>query len=111
TTQSGAASSGVAPNRSPSALAAFTRASWPPRSSSPEPGPEPAPHLTKTAADSVACRIVLAVPSGAHRIEVRFARTADRTAGGAISAITALLLLALALAQRRRRTRAGSGAL
>ncbi|MGA7091450.1 MAG: hypothetical protein WBX12_12275 [Candidatus Acidiferrales bacterium] len=111
TAQSGAASSGVAPNRSPSALAAFTRASWPPRSSSPEPGPEPAPHLTKTAADSVACRIVLAVPSGAHRIEVRFARTADRTAGGAISAITALLLLALALAQRRRRTRAGSGAL
>lgn len=47
-------------------------------------------------------RMVLSLPSGRHRIDVKFRRTWDRTAGAAISGFSALALLALAMGTRRR---------
>jgi hypothetical protein len=38
-------------------------------------------------------QMVLAVPAGEHRVEIRFRRTWDRTAGGAISVVALILLL------------------
>ena len=39
-------------------------------------------------------QMVLAIPAGAHKIDLSFRRTPDRTAGGAISILSALLLIA-----------------
>jgi hypothetical protein len=47
-------------------------------------------------------QILLPLPEGSHRIEVRFQRTWDRSVGGAISAATALALLGFAWSVRRR---------
>jgi hypothetical protein len=47
-------------------------------------------------------QILLPLPTGSHRIEVRFQRTWDRSVGGAISAATALALLGFAWSVRRR---------
>ncbi|HUA02089.1 MAG TPA: 6-pyruvoyl-tetrahydropterin synthase-related protein [Candidatus Aquilonibacter sp.] len=46
-------------------------------------------------------QMVIPVPAGNHRIEIRFLRTSDRTLGGAISLATAAVLLAFS---RKRRT-------
>jgi hypothetical protein len=48
-------------------------------------------------------QLAVPLPAGTHRLEIRFRRTWDRTAGAAISAFSALGLLALALFRRRRR--------
>jgi 6-pyruvoyl-tetrahydropterin synthase-like protein len=40
----------------------------------------------------VTAQLLLPLPAGAHRVEVRFRRTWDRTVGGAISALTAIVL-------------------
>ena len=45
-------------------------------------------------------RLLLPLRSGSHRIELRLRRTQDRTAGAAISALSALALLALATRRR-----------
>ncbi|HUO35159.1 MAG TPA: 6-pyruvoyl-tetrahydropterin synthase-related protein [Candidatus Acidoferrum sp.] len=47
--------------------------------------------------------IELTVPEGTHRVEVRFARTWDRDAGGAISLLSAIGLAGFEAARRRRR--------
>ena len=49
-------------------------------------------------------QMIIPVPAGDHRIEIRFRRTWDRTAGGAISIATAAFLLGFAI--RRRATSA-----
>ncbi len=54
-------------------------------------------------AHPVTAQLLLPLGPGAHRVDVRFRRTWDRTAGGFISALTAVALLALAGALRRRR--------
>jgi 6-pyruvoyl-tetrahydropterin synthase related domain len=58
---------------------------------------------------SVTARLLLPLPRGTHRVEVRFRRTWDRTAGNAISALTAAALLAFAWAFRKRRRTLKSG--
>jgi len=52
-------------------------------------------------------QILLPLPAGAHRVDVRFGRTWDRTAGDAISAFTAIALFAFWWALRRKATEAG----
>jgi hypothetical protein len=48
-------------------------------------------------------RMLVQVPVGSHRVQVNFRRTWDRTAGAAISGLSAILLLgAAALACRRQ---------
>ncbi len=55
----------------------------------------------------VTTQLLLPLGPGTHRVEVRFRRTWDRTAGGILSALTAMALLVFAGALRRRcRTRA-----
>lgn len=44
--------------------------------------------------------MLVAIPAGAHHLEIRFVRTPDRTAGGAISLIAAIGLLAFSVKQR-----------
>jgi hypothetical protein len=51
----------------------------------------------------VTTQFLLPLPSGSHRVEIRFGRTWDRAAGGVFSALTAVALLALAWFCRRRR--------
>jgi hypothetical protein len=53
--------------------------------------------LAKTA------QLVLPLPAGTHRLEIRFRRTWDRTAGAAISAFSAIGLMGLAFFKRRRK--------
>ncbi len=48
-------------------------------------------------------QMLVSLPSGAHKVVVRFRRTWDRTAGDAISVLSALTLLAYVGAIRRRR--------
>ncbi|MGA8870059.1 MAG: 6-pyruvoyl-tetrahydropterin synthase-related protein [Candidatus Acidiferrales bacterium] len=45
-------------------------------------------------------QMIIPLPPGSHRIEIRFARTWDRTAGAAISMLSAALLLGFAIKQR-----------
>ncbi len=47
-------------------------------------------------------QILIPLPAGAHRVEANFRRTWDRTAGGAISAFTAIALMAFVWVFRRR---------
>jgi hypothetical protein len=47
-------------------------------------------------------QMLMHLPSGAHRVEVRFRRTWDRTAGGAISLLSAIGLIGYAWSFRRR---------
>ena len=47
-------------------------------------------------------RLLLALPSGSHHVEVRFRRTWDRTLGASISALSALVLLAALVLARKR---------
>jgi hypothetical protein len=49
---------------------------------------------------AVTAQMLLPLPAGTHRVEIDFLRTWDRTAGGAISAITALLLLGFVTRRR-----------
>ncbi len=56
-------------------------------------------------ADNTA-QLLVPVPAGRHRVEVRFRRTWDRTAGAALSLICAGGLLAFGAAERRRERRA-----
>lgn len=51
----------------------------------------------------VTAQLLLPLPPGEHRVEIQFRRTWDRTAGGAISALTAVALLGSAWAFRKRR--------
>jgi hypothetical protein len=51
----------------------------------------------------VTARLLLPLPPGPHRVEIEFRRTWDRAAGGAISALTAVMLLGSAWAFRKRR--------
>jgi hypothetical protein len=51
-------------------------------------------------------QMVLPLPAGTHRVEIRFCRTWDRTAGGALSAISTIGLLGF-LFLRRRDTQSG----
>lgn len=46
-------------------------------------------------------QMLLPLPAGNHHVEIRFTRTADRTAGGAISIFSAIALLGFAWNQRR----------
>ncbi|HTX13660.1 MAG TPA: 6-pyruvoyl-tetrahydropterin synthase-related protein [Candidatus Baltobacteraceae bacterium] len=46
-------------------------------------------------------QMIVLLPSGTHRIEIRFSRTWDRTTGGALSLATAALLLLATALQRR----------
>jgi hypothetical protein len=48
-------------------------------------------------------QMLVDVAAGTHRVAIRFHRTRDRTAGGAISVLSALTLLAWVWASRRRR--------
>jgi 6-pyruvoyl-tetrahydropterin synthase related domain len=48
-------------------------------------------------------QMIIPLPAGDHRMEIHFRRTWDRTAGGAISLATALLLLAFSLSRRPKR--------
>jgi uncharacterized protein (TIGR03382 family) len=48
-------------------------------------------------------QLLLPLSPGGHRVEVRFRRTWDRTAGNAVSALTAVALLAFWWVVRRRR--------
>ena len=54
---------------------------------------------TKAAPETA--QMLLPLAAGHHEVEIRFARTADRTAGGAISIFSAIALLGLAWNQRR----------
>ncbi|MGC2420241.1 MAG: 6-pyruvoyl-tetrahydropterin synthase-related protein [Candidatus Acidiferrales bacterium] len=56
-------------------------------------------------ADNTA-QLLVPVPAGRHRVEVRFSRTWDRTAGAALSLICAGGLFVFAAAERRREGRA-----
>jgi hypothetical protein len=47
-------------------------------------------------------QMVLAIPSGAHKIDLSFRRTPDRTAGGTISILSAVLLIAFTRIRRRK---------
>ena len=51
----------------------------------------------------VTTQLLLPLGPGTHRVEVRFRRTWDRTAGGVVSALIAAALLVFAGALRRRR--------
>jgi len=46
-------------------------------------------------------RLLLPLPAGTHRVEIRFRRTWDRAAGNAISAISCIALLGFAYGNRR----------
>jgi hypothetical protein len=48
-------------------------------------------------------QILVRIPAGSHRVEARFRRTPDRTAGAAISFLSALLLLSSTIFVKRRR--------
>ena len=48
-------------------------------------------------------QVLVRIPAGSHRVEARFRRTPDRTAGAAISGLSALLLLVSAIFIERRR--------
>lgn len=48
-------------------------------------------------------QVLLSLTAGTHRVEARFRRTADRTAGDTISAFSTLILLGFVAARRRRR--------
>jgi hypothetical protein len=48
-------------------------------------------------------QILVRIPAGSHRVEARFRRTPDRSAGAAISGLTALLLLVSTVFIERRR--------
>jgi len=47
-------------------------------------------------------QMLIAVPPGAHRVAIRFRRTWDRRAGGAISVLSALMLLVWVCTLRKR---------
>ena len=51
--------------------------------------------------------MLLSLPQGSHEVEVRFRRTWDRIAGGAISLLSGLGLLGYAWNSRRRAARLG----
>ena len=53
----------------------------------------------------VTTQMLLPLPAGTHRVEINFRRTWDRTAGGAISAVTLVALLAFGGILRRRKTK------
>jgi hypothetical protein len=53
-------------------------------------------------------QILITVPPGAHRVEVRFRRTWDRTAGDAISLISAIGLLGFAFLRTRKSSALGA---
>jgi hypothetical protein len=64
-----------------------------------------------TRAEPATAQILLALVPGKHRVEIRFRRTGDRTAGDVISLLSALALLGFGLIKRRRATaRAAAGA-
>jgi hypothetical protein len=52
----------------------------------------------------VTAQMLLPLPAGTHRVEIAFDRTWDRTAGGAISAITAFVLLGFTTRRRSVKT-------
>jgi len=52
-------------------------------------------------------QILVPLPAGNNRVEIRFRRTPDRTLGDAISALSAAALCAFAWISRKRRSRAG----
>jgi hypothetical protein len=60
----------------------------------------------RTSSDKLG-RVVVPVPAGPSRVEVRFLRTADQIAGNGISLAAAVLTILLAFATRARGTRAG----
>jgi hypothetical protein len=47
-------------------------------------------------------QMVLAIPAGAHKIEMCFRRTPDRAAGDTISVLSALLMIAFTCIQRSK---------
>jgi hypothetical protein len=47
-------------------------------------------------------QLLVPLPAGAHRVEIQFRRTWDRTAGGAVSTISAIGLAGLVFFRRRR---------
>jgi hypothetical protein len=49
-------------------------------------------------------QILLSIPPGTHRLEVRFRRTWDRTTGDAVSLISAIGLLGFSFSRRRKST-------
>jgi hypothetical protein len=53
--------------------------------------------------DADSGQMIVPLPAGRSRLEVRFARTPDRTVGGTLSCIAALLLAGMGSALRRRR--------
>jgi hypothetical protein len=48
-------------------------------------------------------RMLIPVPAGRHRVEVRFGRTSDRTTGAAISGLSAILWIGCVAFTRRRK--------
>ena len=54
--------------------------------------------------------MLVAVPVGKHQVDADFRRTHDRTAGGTISALSAVGLLGFAWVFRKREYRSGAGA-
>jgi len=54
-------------------------------------------------------QMIVPLPAGDHRIEIRFRRTWDRATGGAVSILTAAILLGLAIATRWRSGRRPRG--
>jgi len=62
--------------------------------------------LVESESDADSGQMIVPLPSGRSRVDVVFARTLDRTAGGMLSCVAALLLAGKAVAaSRRRRTR------
>ena len=55
---------------------------------------------TQTMSDTM--QMLVPLPAGSNRVDVRFSRTPDRTLGGALSLITAAALAACALFRRRK---------
>jgi hypothetical protein len=54
-------------------------------------------------------QMLVPIPPGAHRVEIRFRRTWDRSAGGAISILSAVGLVGFALILRRPSRATGAG--
>ncbi|MGH9496502.1 MAG: hypothetical protein ACRD3B_15985, partial [Candidatus Sulfotelmatobacter sp.] len=61
-------------------------------------------HEVQASGRSGSGQMLVPVQAGLNRIEIRFVRTWDRTLGGWISAVTALLLLAWVIVSRRTAT-------
>jgi hypothetical protein len=57
--------------------------------------------MVSAASDPTTGQLLVPVPSGTHRLTVRFTRTWDRTVGGIVSILFLVMILAFMFATRR----------